>query len=142
MKAVVVYESLTGNTRRAAEMIGERLPALGHDVLGVFNVTAVDLQTLSAAELVVVGSWVDGFFFVGQRPGRAARLWHLPAIAGKQAVVYCTYAINPGKTLDKMTAIVGARGGNVLGGLALHRGHLQQDVVDFCNRVQEAVAST
>jgi menaquinone-dependent protoporphyrinogen IX oxidase len=142
MKAVVVYESLTGNTRQAASLIGAELAARGIEVLGVYQAPGVDLGALAHADLVVVGSWVDGIFVVGQRPGRASRLWHLPAMAGKQAAVYCTYAINPGKTLEKMTAIVEQRGATVIGGLAVHRGHLAQDVVDFVNRLTEALAAT
>ncbi|HKA04630.1 MAG TPA: flavodoxin domain-containing protein, partial [Acidimicrobiales bacterium] len=107
---MVIYESMTGNTRRAAGLIGGQLAAGGLDVISLSPATAVDLQALSAAELVVVGTWTDGIFVVGQRPGRAARLQQLPAMRGKRAVVYCTYAINPGKTIEKLMGIVGSRG--------------------------------
>jgi hypothetical protein len=137
---MVIYESMTGNTRRAAGLIGGQLVAGGLDVINLSPANAVDLQALSAAELVVVGTWTDGIFVVGQRPGRAGRLQQLPAMRGKRAVVYCTYAINPGKTIDKLMGIVGGRGADVIGGLALHRRHLEEGAADFSGRLLGALA--
>src|SRR5437763_13564847 len=137
---MVIYESLTGNTRKAAGLIGAQLARGGLDVINVSAANAVDLQALSAAELVVVGTWTDGILVVGQRPGRAARLQQLPAMRGKRAVVYCTYAINPGQTIDKMMGIVGGRGADVIGGLALHRRHLDDGARDFADRLLGALA--
>src|SRR5207302_10038677 len=84
VKAMVIYESLTGNTRKAAALIGEQLDRGGLEVVALSPTTAVDLQALSAVDLVVVGTWTDGIFVVGQRPGRAARLSQLPAMSGKR----------------------------------------------------------
>jgi hypothetical protein len=137
---MVIYESLTGNTRRAAGLIGTQLAAGGLDVINLSPANAVDLQALSAAELVVVGTWTDGILVVGQRPGRAGRLQQLPAMRGKRAVVYCTYAINPGKTIEKLMGIVGGRGADVMGGLALHRRRLEEGAADFSGRLLGALA--
>ena len=138
MNAVVIYESLTGNTREAAELIGAELRGSGVDTT-VCAIDAIDLAALAAADLVVVGSWVDGLFFFGQRPGRAGRLRQLPVINGKRAAVFCTYAIDPGKTLTKLSDIVTERGGEVLGGVALHRNRLEEGAVDFVDRLLATV---
>ena len=138
---MLIYESLTGNTRKAAGLIGEQLSRGGLDVLAMSPTTAVDLQALSAADLVVVGTWTDGILVVGQRPGRSGRLAQLPAMQGKQAVVFCTYAINPGRTIDKMMGIIGGRGADVTGGLALHRRHLEDGARDFADRLLGALSS-
>jgi hypothetical protein len=140
VNAVVIYESLTGNTREAAELIASELRADGVDTT-VFPITDIDLATLAAADLVVVGSWVDGMFFVGQRPGRAGRLRGLPVIDGKRAAVFCTYAIDPGKTLTKLSDIVAERGGQVVGGVALHRKRLAEGAQDFVDRLLGALAA-
>jgi hypothetical protein len=136
---MLIYESLTGNTERAAGLIGEQLSRGGLEIAGMSPTTAVDLQALSESDLVVVGTWTDGILVVGQRPGRAGRLSQLPAMQGKRAVVFCTYAINPGRTIDKMMAIIGGRGADVIGGLALHRRHLEDGAKDFSTRLLEAV---
>jgi hypothetical protein len=138
MRAVVIYESLTGNTRRAGEMIADRLSADGVPTTAM-PITAVDYQALQAADLVIVGSWVDGLFVIGQRPGREGRIRSMPALGGKKAVVYLTYALDPGKALQKLAATVEARGADVLGGLTIRRDKLAQGVDDFVDRVRAAV---
>ena len=104
-------------------------------------ITQVDLQSLSESDLVVVGSWTDGLFFFGQRPGRAGRLAKLPVIDGKKAAVYCTYAINAGKTLPKLTRIVGMRGGDVIGGYAIKRSDIETGAAEFVDRLLGALDS-
>ncbi len=137
---MLIYETLTGNTHKAAGLIGEQLSQGGLDIVAMSPTTAVDLQALSVADLVVVGTWTDGILVVGQKPGRAARLQQLPAMQGKRAVVFCTYAINPGRTIDKMMGIIGGRGADVIGGLALNRRHLDEGARDFADRLLGALA--
>lgn len=134
MNAVVIYESLTGNTRRAAERIAEQLTAAGLET-AAFPITGIDYQALQRADLVIVGSWVDGLFVVGQRPGRHGRLRSMPALAGKRAIVYLTYALDAGKALEKLAATVEARGADVLGGVTIRRDRLQTGVDDFVDRI-------
>jgi hypothetical protein len=138
VNVVVVYESLTGNTKRAAEVIGGELESRGVNAT-VCNVTEIDYQALALAHLVIMGSWVDGIFVIGQRPGRAVRLESFPPIDGKRCFVYCTYALNPGKTLQKMTAIMESRGADVLGGMAIRRNRIDTGAREFVARVLEAV---
>jgi hypothetical protein len=136
--AVVVYESLTGNTKRAGELISDELSRRGIEST-VCNIVEIDYQALARADVVIVGSWVDGIFVVGQRPGRAVRLESFPAIDGKRCFVYCTYALNPGKTLQKMTKIMEGRGAEVLGGMAIRRNRISEGTRDFVSRVLDAV---
>ena len=140
MKATVVYESLTGNTATAGRLIAAELTAAGIEAVAC-PITQVDLQSLSESDLVVVGSWTDGLFFFGQRPGRAGRLAKLPVIDGKKAAVYCTYAINAGKTLPKLTRIVGMRGGDVIGGYAIKRSDIETGAAEFVDRLLGALDS-
>ena len=56
-----------------------------------------------AADLVLVGTWTHGLFVVGQGPFGASALGALPFMHGKKAAVFCTFALSPAKTLDKMT---------------------------------------
>ena len=134
MNAVVIFESLTGNTGKAAELIAGELRSSGVET-SVFPIDQIALGTLAAAQLVIVGSWVDGMFFFGQRPGRAGRLRQLPVIDGKQAAVFCTYAMDPGKTLTKLSEIVADRGGVVVGGVAIHRKQMAEGATDFVDRL-------
>jgi hypothetical protein len=137
--AIVIYESLTGNTRRAAGLIAEELGRRGVDAT-VCPITRIDYQALARADLVIVGTWTDGLLFVGQRPGRAARIRSLPVIDGKRAIVYVTYAIDPGKTIRKLEGIVAERGGQVLGGLAIHRSKLAEGARELVDGALSAVS--
>lgn len=138
MRAIVIYESLTGNTRKAADLIVAELERSGVTA-SACPITQVDLQALSQADVVIVGSWVDGMILFGQRPGRSGRLTKLPVIDGKTAAVYCTYAVDPGKTLEKLATIVRRRGGEVVGGFAIKRSDLAGGVREFVDRLLGAV---
>lgn len=134
MEVFVVYESLTGNTRKAADLIAAELRAAGHGVV-VCPTFDIDYAALQRADLVVVGGWTDGFFFVGQRPGRASRLRKLPALKGKRAVCFVTYALDAGRTLEKMAAIVESLGATVEGGMTIRRDRLAEGAREFADRV-------
>lgn len=138
MKAVVIYESLTGNTRKAAGFIGAHLERNGVEAT-VANITSVPYQALAEADLVIVGTWTDGLVLIGQRPGRSGRLRKLPYISGKRCAVFVTYAIDAGRVLDKLVAMMEDRGGDVLGGLAIRRDDLAGGSRDFVERVLEVV---
>ncbi len=140
MDAVVIYESLTGNTAKAGRAIAAALTAEGTPTRA-FPITEIDYQALADADLVIVGSWVDGLIVVGQRPGRVGRIKTMPALAGKRAVVYLTYAIDPGRALQKMSDAVAGRGAEVLGGQVIRRDKLDQGVADFVERVLDVTAT-
>jgi hypothetical protein len=140
MRAVVIYESLTGNTRRAANVIADELVRSGHAAVAC-PITHIDFAALGNADVVIVGTWTDGAVFFGQRPGRAGRLRKMPVLDHKRAFVYCTYAVDPGRTLSKLQHIVEERGAQVLGGMAIRRSHLEGETRDFVGRLLEAVAA-
>lgn len=141
MQAVVIYESLTGNTARAGRAIAAGLTAAGVPTTA-FPITQVDYQALSDADLVIVGSWVDGLILVGQRPGRLGRITTMPTLANKKAVVYLTYAIDAGKALEKLSRAVEARGAEVLGGQRIRRDRIDEGVAEFVDRVLAATTAS
>jgi hypothetical protein len=140
MRAVVIYESLTGNTAKAAGFIAEGLTAEGVATT-VCPTTAVDYQAVADADLVIVGSWTDGLFIVGQRPAKAGRLAQLPFITGKKCAVYCTYALDKGRTLDKLADIMRGRGGDVIGGMAIKRNNLEAGSKELVERILGVLAA-
>jgi len=141
MKAAILIESLTGNTWRAGEMIAGNLQQEGWSIAGLSPVRAPDHAAIQEADTVIVGTWVHGLFVVGQAPWAIDRLRALPAISGKTTVAFCTFALNPGRSLDAMTRALESRGGRVLGGLALHRAKLGAHTEEFAARLVDAVAA-
>jgi hypothetical protein len=140
MKVVVLFESMTGNTQRAAELIGGAAAAAGDEV-AVRPVTDFDFHELAVADLVFVGTWVDGLVAFGQRPGRAGRLRNLPVLDRKPVAVFCTYAINAGKALDKTAAILQAKGAQLAGQRQFRRDRLERGIAEFVDEVRATVSS-
>lgn len=134
MQAVIIYNSLTGTTEKAAYRLASELRALRIDATPV-AIGDVDDQAVADADLVVVGTWTDGIVILGQKPAGARKLKGLPRLDGKKAVVYCTYAVDPGHTLDKLVAVVADLGADVIGGFALARHDLEADVAEFVDRL-------
>ena len=140
MKAALLVESLTGNTWRAAELIADNLSQDGWSITGLSKVREPDLASIQAADLVLVGTWVHGFFVVGQTPWALSSIANLPTMRGKRAAAFCTYALNPGRSLEKLTDALGDTGANVIGGLTLLRSKLEEHSEEFTARLLDAVA--
>jgi flavodoxin len=140
MKAALLVESLTGNTWEAAELIADQLQQERWTITGLSKVRSPDLASVQAADIVLVGTWVHGFFVVGQLPWAASAIANLPPMRGKRAAAFCTFALNPGKSLDKLTDAVADTGANVIGGLAMLRSKLPQHTGVLVERLLDAVA--
>ncbi len=139
MQAVIVYDSLTGNTRQAANYLADELYRAGIGS-NLFKVSELNEKAVTEADLVVIGSWTDGLLVVGQKPGRHKRFKQLlPQLGGKRCAVYCTFAVNPGKTLEKLTKTVEAHGGQVIGGMTIRRDDLEGGAAELANRIVTAV---
>jgi flavodoxin len=124
MRVVVLYESRTGNTRRAAELLGGAAEARGHTV-AVHPVRSFDFKELALADAVLVGTWCDGLILFGHRPGSAGQIdRHLPVLTGKPVGVFLTYAINPGKGLRKLARLLESKGAAVVAGRTYRRDRL------------------
>ena len=92
--------------------------------------------------MVLVGTWVHGLIVVGVTPWGLPAISKLPAMRGKQAAVFCTFAVDPRQSLEKLTGAVEATGANVVGGLALHRGKLAQHAEEFAERLVSATTTS
>ena len=104
MQIAIVYDSSTGTTAKAAESMGKTFRDLGHEchVLDVRNAKPADV---AQAELLCIGSWVQGLFVIRQHPTSRTMAFinGLGDLTGKQAVVFCTYKIAAGRTLPVRT---------------------------------------
>ena len=139
MKAALLIESLTGNTWDAGELIAGKLQQEGWTITGLDRMSTPDHGAIQAADIVLVGTWTHGLFVVGQAPWAAAKISNLPAMRGKRAVFFLTYAIDAGKSLDKMSHAVAATGADVVGGLLVKRNFLEQHTDAFVERLLGAV---
>ena len=130
MKVAVVYQSRTGNTARAAELIGASAQELGHEV-GVWPTDKANLEFLTDADIVFLGTWTDGIIVAGHRPGDAGRLLDMPGIWGKPTAGFVTHAVHAGKVVEKVGDVVALLGGDWIGGRAFRRDKLPQGIAGF-----------
>ncbi|HAN34341.1 MAG TPA: hypothetical protein DCQ52_02485, partial [Acidimicrobiaceae bacterium] len=135
MKAAILFQSLSGNTRRAGELIAANLQQEGWGITTVAPMKQLEMSAIQSADMVIIGTWVHGLFVVGQAPWGIGAINHLPALRGKLAATYCTFALNPGTTLDKLDSAVSGLGAEVIGGLALHRSKLHAHAEEFAARL-------
>lgn len=142
MKVVVLFESRTGNTREAARWIGGAAEAAGARV-SVRSVREPNLDEISAADLVIVGTWVDGLVLFGHRPGSVGQIKrHLPALWGKNVAAFCTHAVNPGDAAAKLGQFLERRGGNLVAAQSFHRRRLPGDIPAFVEGAMASVTPT
>ncbi|NNC81409.1 MAG: flavodoxin family protein [Acidimicrobiales bacterium] len=135
MQVVVTYESRTGNTRTAAQLVAGGLKDAGAEVT-IGPVDTPDFKALADADLVVVGTWTDGAFFLGQRPGGAGNIARsLPDLWDKRVYSFVTYALNPGRSHEKLADLLEAKGARSLGASAFHRNRLQDDASTFVDGI-------
>jgi len=139
VKAAILVESLTGNTWKAAEMTADLLQQERWTITGLSKVGRPDHASIQTADLVLVGTWVHGAFIFGQAPWAANSIANLPAMRGKKAAAFCTFALHPGSSLDKLTQSLGDTGAYVIGGLAMSRSKLELHTEEFAERLHTAV---
>ena len=116
MNIAIVYDSSTGTTAKAAEAMGKMMEEHGHQC-HVQSVTDADPTDVSEADLICIGSWVEGLFIIRQHPtaGSMDFVERLANLAGKKAVVFCTYKLAAGSTLSQMAKALEGKGAKVVG---------------------------
>ena len=134
MNVVVIHQSRTGNTRRAAELIGGAVEAAARSV-SVRAASNLDYKELAEADLIFVGTWVDGLILFGHRPGDLAKVRQIPPLWGKRVAVFMTHAVNPGNAAEKLAGLLEVEGAEVLAFESLHRKRLNIEAPAFARDV-------
>jgi flavodoxin len=104
-KAVVVYRSHSGVTRRYAEEIGAYLGSRGVESR-VASVGECDPASLAAADFVLLGCWTAGLMVIRQHPDLPwlAFVRDIPPTPGPKTAVFTTYKLATGSQFPKMRA--------------------------------------
>jgi flavodoxin len=116
MNIAIVYDSSTGTTAQAAEAMGKKMEELGHQC-HVQRVVEADPAEVSQADLICIGSWIKGLFFIRQHPtdGTMRFINQLENLDGVNAVVFCTYKLAIGSSLRQMAKSLEGKGARVVG---------------------------
>jgi glutamate synthase (NADPH/NADH) small chain len=114
-RVLVCYASIGGKTARAAQAIADGYSAKGL-VTRVLPIVKVGPAELAMTDMVVVGSWVEGFVIAGVGPAKAMKSWleGLPRLGGKTVAVFCTFGVSPKGTLRAMRRALEKKGAVVV----------------------------
>ena len=93
------------------------------------------------ADLVFVGTWVDGLILLGHRPGDLGKVKQIPKLWNKRVAVFMTHAVNPGRAADKLAAVLEADGADVVAARSLNRRHLAIEAPTFATEVLDSVGA-
>lgn len=138
MKIVVLHQSRTGNTKRAAELIGGAVQSSGAEVT-VRPISNIDYKELADADLIFVGTWVDGLILLGHRPGDSGKIKKVPKLWNKKVVAFMTHALNPGNAVEKMASLLEEHGATVIAARSLNRHKLELEAPAFASEVLSLV---
>lgn len=144
MNVLVLYQSRSGHTYEAAQAVADAAAAYAPTMnVSVKSVIEVQSRDVDNADLLFVGTWVQGFILFGVKPA-GADLWvpSLPKLDGKPVGVFCTYAFNPRGSLDKLSAMLQERGAVVVGRHAFHRSRTSEGAQAFVQGVMQSTKQT
>ncbi|MBN2481341.1 MAG: flavodoxin domain-containing protein [Bacteroidales bacterium] len=102
-KALVIYQSRTGITRRFGQEIGQYLSSKGLDVK-VIPIQEYSPGITDEADVVLLGCWTAGWMVMLQSPDRH---WirftkQLTDLRDKKVALFTTYKLLTGRMFDKM----------------------------------------
>ena len=137
MKIVVLYESRTGNTKRAAEYVAGAAAAAGADVK-IATVANPPMDDLTNADLIFVGSWCDGIIIGGHMPGGRKNLYNLPDLWEIPVAGFLTHAIHPGKVTRAFAKLLAYKGADVKLVRTFKRSDVPEGIAEF---VADAIAA-
>jgi NADPH-dependent glutamate synthase beta subunit-like oxidoreductase len=102
-RVLVCYESRGGRTARAAEAVATGL-ARGGGSVRTLPIERVGPLELASADVLVVGTWVEGLVVAKVGPAKAMAAWlaDAPRLGGKTVAIFCTFAVAPRETLPAM----------------------------------------
>ncbi len=111
-RAVVVYRSHSGVTRRYGEAIGRYLEGLGI-VTSVASVGDCDFASVGGADYLLLGCWTSGLFLVRQHPDEPwlAFVRDMPESRGPRVALFTTYKLATGSQFAKMRAALAGKTG-------------------------------
>ncbi len=121
MRALVVYHSRKGTTRKFAEKLyNKNVEVITKDIEEATDEDIVN------CDIVYMGSWTNGRFLLNQKP---AHFWvnfaeQLPLADNKKTVLFTTYNIRTGTMFRNMKKYITSRGYKVIGSMKSRNGKL------------------
>jgi flavodoxin len=124
-KAIVVYRSHSGVTRRYGEEIAAFLTARGIAAQAV-SVGDCDMAALAEMDYLLLGCWTSGLFVIRQHPDEPwlAFVREMPATPRPKVALFTTYQLRTGSQFPKMRAALAGKTASPQLELKSRNGHL------------------
>jgi flavodoxin len=124
-KAVVVYRSHSGVTRRYGEEIGAALTKHGIQV-EIASVGDCDFEAAAEADYLLLGCWTSGMFVILQHPDEPwmAFVRDMPETKRPRVGLFTTYKLATGSQFPKMRAALAGKTNDPVFELKSRNGHL------------------
>ncbi len=137
---LVAYESRSGQTERRARALADRLTRGGVAVT-LRRLASVGLAEIAAADLVVVGTWVEGFVVAGVQPARATRVWleGLPSLGARKFATFCSFAVAPKTAPAQLRRSLEGNGATVVAEACFGRGADADALAGFAEQILDLV---
>ena len=121
-RVLIAYETRSGKTKEVAGRLEQALEPVAAEV-ACLPLSQVGPAQLAETDLLVLGTWVEGFVVAGVGPAKATKKWlaKLPRMAGVEVALFCTFGVNPKGTLAAMRKPLEDSGARVVAEAALGR---------------------
>jgi len=142
-KVLVVYDSLTGNTARAAELLAEGAKAVKEVKVEIRKVDAVSVKELEEAEAVILGCPTHGFTASKKMKAFLNRPEVREALKGKTGAIFASCSLTP-RALKWLEETLKGLNFNMVGKLGVRfspKGEKENTFKNLGKRVAEQIKS-
>ena len=140
MKILITFISLSGNTKKVAEIVQANLGELGHEV-ALKNALTVKAEQVHDCDLLVIGTPIHGKILFGQKHADDLNPFlknELPVdLKNKPVVIFSTYLFFPRKGLNKLEKKIMSNSGFVIAKLSERR----SKKIILANKIIEAITT-
>ena len=138
MKFLIVFFSNTGNTKRVAELLAEKITPLGE--VKIKNALTANVEAIDWADVIIIGSPIHGYILFGQKLCPQVLNFIKKTIPenldSKKVLLYATYLFYPGKALIKAQKIIQQKNGVLIGTFGKKRSYKSDLVNTISSKLQ------
>ena len=126
-KAVIVYQSQTGTTKKYGEEISSFLLENGIETI-ITSVKDFKAESIINADYLFLGCWTSGLFILLQHPEKEWVTFakSLPKLNGTKVIFFTTYKLATGSMFRNMKKCVDDKTSNLVGELKSKNGLLSE----------------
>ena len=140
MNILIVYFSNTGNTKRVAELVGDKLQST-HQIT-IKNALTTTPENVEWSDIIIIGSPIHGYILFGQKFCSQVMKFITNTLPDdlheKKIILFATYMFSPGRAFKKVEKKIITKNGNIIGTFGEKRAEkdllsesIKKEVTDF-----------